>query len=175
VPLHIVERKGKNCGMKHKFEIEYKGAKISCDSLEDATRLLRNLGEAAPIHSTPWSAHEFEALTDRLRLLPRMLLAALIESKMAYLTDAQLREKLGLTNNRVLAGVLSGVSKVALALDIEPQRIYGQSTSYVQGKPQRRYWVTTAFNKAAIDNDWPSEADLKEDPDEFHPDWGNHS
>jgi hypothetical protein len=144
------------------YVVEYKGAKVHCKSMEDAARLLERLGQGGNNPEVrPWNAAEFTDFTERLEVGPRRLLAFLL--KISPATDWQLRGHLDLAGNKQLAGVLSGVSKVALALDIEPRRVYSQSTSYKSGKPERRYQVTLAFKKAAEEVDWPSEKDLEEE------------
>jgi|HubBroStandDraft_4_1064222.scaffolds.fasta_scaffold33332_5 hypothetical protein len=69
-------------------------------------------------------------------------------------------------SNQGLAGVLSGVTKVAEAMEIDPARIYYQRTEYEQGCPVRRYYIASAFMRAAIDADWSSPHDLEERDDD---------
>jgi hypothetical protein len=142
------------------YIVRYKGAEVICKSVEDAARLLERLGQNEKnLEWRPWNTADFTDFTNRLETQPRRLLAFLVKIKTA--TDTQLREHLRLQNNKALAGVLSGVSKVALACDMEPQRVYTQHTNYKAGKPERRYSISPAFKKATEDFDWPSEQDLK--------------
>ncbi len=143
--------------MAHEYEIEFKGAKVKCKSARDAVRLLRELGQDA---GTPWNAADFTEFVEHLESRPRRLLAFLVAAQEAQ-NDETLRTFLELDGNKALAGVLSGVSKVALKLDIKPEQVYRQSTMYNQGKPVRKYWATPAFMKAANDADWPSDSDLE--------------
>ena len=157
--------------MQRTYKIRYKGAEVECHSLREATDLLRALGEDK--HNPeliPWEAAEFTEFTSQLELYPLRLLAMLLSKNAA--TDGELRKELGYANNKALAGTLSGISKVALSLDIEPQRVYNQRTSYKHGKPMRMYYIGPMFRKAALDHDWPSETDLNppDDDDDGRPD-----
>lgn len=132
-----------------------KGIKIRCSSLEAADRLVKKLEQAiADPDIEEWNATDFEDFTGRLQHLPRRLLKLLLNTY-EDVSDADIRSALGLANNRVLAGVLSGISKVALALSIDPNRVYKQRIRYQSGLPQRQYAVTKAFRKAAVElYDW---------------------
>jgi len=143
--------------MAHEYEIEFKGAKVKCKSARDAVRLLRELGQDA---GTPWNAADFTEFVEQLENRPRRLLAFLVAAQEGV-GDEALRTFLELDGNRALAGVLSGISKVALKLDIKPEQVYRQSTTYDKGKPVRKYWATPAFMKAANDADWPPDSDLE--------------
>jgi hypothetical protein len=148
--------------MQHEYEIEYKGRTIKCRTAEAMTRLLRLIEtEDTAKEYIPWSLHDFLEFTGRIQISQRKLLARLIELGSAWLTDERLRNDLYLGGNQALAGVLSGVSKVAMALDIEPQRVYMSRTRYAGGKPQRMYRIAPAFLRIAVENSWPGENDLK--------------
>jgi len=148
---------------KKPYEVEYKGVVIRCATQEEAANLAVLLGGRpdAPEHA-PWRMDQFTDFVERIQIAQRRLLAALLEMKGQSVSDYHLRGRLGLVSNQALAGVLSGITKVAQAMEIDPKRIYVQHTSYKQGQPERRYWVTSAFYKAATDADWPSQEDLKE-------------
>jgi hypothetical protein len=51
-------------------------------------------------------------------------------------------------------------------MEIDPARIYYQRTEYEQGCPVRRYYIASAFMRAAIDADWSSPHDLEERDDD---------
>ena len=148
---------------KKPYEVEYKGVVIRCATPEEAAKVARLLGGAPENPQfVPWRVDEFTDFVDRIQVKQRRLLAALLRAKGQSLMDYQLRGELELSSNQALAGVLSGVTKVAQLMDIDPKRIYVQHTEYKQGYPERRYWVTSAFQKAAEDADWPSQNDLKD-------------
>ncbi len=145
------------------YEIEYKGKIIRCHTLDDMQRALEKL-ESSKVtkQSSPWSTEEFEKFTGRIKLQQRLLLAKLLEfGPIAWLEDSKLRELLGLPDNQSLAGVLSGISKVALMFGIDPRRVYTPNTVFKRGKARRFYQVTSEFLRAATKHKWPSTADLK--------------
>jgi len=170
VPVVLPQNKGKRRRMPDNkpFEVRYKKVIIGCDTAEDAAKVARELGDAAdsPV-SNPWRLDEFLEFVNRIQYQQRRLLAALLRTPQhEVMPDYQLRGALGLSSNQGLAGVLSGITKVAQSMDIDPKRIYGQSTKYKQGSPERSYWLTPAFRQIAEDADWPSMHDLEEPEDE---------
>lgn len=145
-----------------KFAVEYKGVTTHCQTPEDAARLIRELGEGVDgPHFQRWQVHEFVDFVSRIHVWQRRLLGLLLESGRNAATDTEIREHLELANNHVLAGVLSGVSKVAMALEIDPKRVYRMDTKYENGKPVRTYSLTHAFREAARENAWPEAKDLE--------------
>ena len=147
------------------YEIEYKGKIIRCRTLDHVRDMLEELDGSKLIReATPWTVEEFKKFTGRIHIAQRRLLACLWrEHGTAWVADSRLRDVLGLRDNQALAGVLSGITKVALMFDIEPRRIYTQTTTFKQGKPQRHYQIASSFLRAAAKHHWPSEEDLKED------------
>lgn len=161
------KRKRKAMRAKKPYEVEYKGVVVRCETPEDAANMARLLGgEPDNPQFVPWRLDEFTDFVARIQVTQRRLLAELLKTKGQRVTDYQLRAALRLGSNQALAGVLSGVTKVAQAMEIDPKRIYIQQTKYNQGMPERLYWATTAFLKAAMDADWPSDEDLKYREDE---------
>jgi len=148
---------------KKPYEVEYKGVIVRCVTPEEAAKVAQLLGgEPENPEFAPWRVDEFTDFVARIQVTQRRLLHALLKKRGQSLPDWQLCGELGLSSNQALAGVLSGVTKVAKAMNIEPKRIYVQHTKYNQGSPERRYWVTSAFQKAADDADWPLLNDLKD-------------
>jgi hypothetical protein len=146
------------------YEIEYKGKIIRCRTLNDMQQALEKLeGSKIAKESMPWSREEFEKFTGRIQFQQRRLLAKLLEyGAIAWLEDFKLRELLDIPDNQALAGVLSGISKVALMFGIEPRRVYTQTTFYKHGKAKRCYQITSEFLRAANKHKWPSKRDLQE-------------
>jgi hypothetical protein len=138
--------------MRHEYEIEYRGIKIKCPSLDAMKKAVRELENQLPPETEPWLSHDFVEFTQRIQWQQKKLLEVLLNSGPS--SDEELRTSLGLADNRVLAGVLSGVSKVALALDIDPRRVYKQTTTYKNGSPLREYSISLPFRKAALDHGW---------------------
>lgn len=144
-----------------KYEIRYGKIRIGCRTAKDAARLAKELN-LGPQHleTAPWRLDEFTDFVNRIQWTQRKLLNVLLQAD-GEVYDYDLRGKLMLDGNQALAGVLSGITKVAQAMDIDPKRVYAQVTEYNKGLPERRYRVTYAFRKAAKDADWPSPDDLK--------------
>jgi len=160
------KRRRRKMAGKKPYDVEYKGVTIHCATAEEAADVARLLAaEPDNPQFVPWRIDEFTEFVDRIQISQRRLLATLLKRKGQSTKDYDLCGALGLASNQALAGVLSGITKIAKAMDIEPGRIYVQRTEYNQGLPERRYYITTAFLKAAQDADWPSLNDLKE-PDE---------
>lgn len=150
--------------MNYPYEVEYKGKTIRCRTLEDAQRAMETFEGGSLIRAdSPWTKEEFEKFTGRIRYPQRQVLAKLLEyGTTAWLEDWKLRDVVGLTTNRELAGTLSGISKVALMFGIDPRRVFIQTNIYKHSKPQRVYQITSGFLQAAAKHEWPSKNDLKE-------------
>lgn len=161
-------RKGrKRMSGKKPYEVEYRGVIIRCSTPEEAVEVARQLGGTPDNpHHAPWRVDEFTEFVDRIQITQRKLLNVLLRAKCQPVRDYDLCAHLGVATNQGLAGMLSGITKIAKAMDIEPSRVYYQRTEYNQGSPERRYYITPAFMKAALDADWPSMHDLEEPEDE---------
>jgi hypothetical protein len=148
--------------VRHTYEIEVDGRKVRCRTAEAAARLLRELGkEKRSVGMLPWNIHDLTDFVGRIGFFQRLALAELLTKADAGATDEELRKACRASNNRVLSGILSGISKTALRLDIEPDRVYRQVVTYRDNKANRRYYATEGFRKAAKDHGWPSADDLK--------------
>jgi hypothetical protein len=149
--------------MEHEYEIEYKGRIVRCKTADAAARLLAVLEQEDVSKDTmPWTPNDFTEFTERIQRRQRNLLASLLEyGSTTWLSAEKLCELLSIRGNQALAGVLSGITKVALSLDIAPERVYLQTTRFKEGKPYRLYRVASGFLRAAAEHEWPSESDLK--------------
>jgi hypothetical protein len=144
--------------MAREYDIEWRGIKIHCKSTDDAAALLKKLGESSRPDLEPWTAHQFTDFTSRIQQQQKKFLWYLRE--MGESPDGLIRDALEIGNNQALAGMLSGITKVAMSMDIDHTRIYRQRTKYEQGKPIRMYDLAAVFKKAAFEFDWPSEAEV---------------
>jgi hypothetical protein len=149
--------------MEHEYEIEYKGRIVRCKTADAAARLLAVLEQEDVSKDTmPWTPNDFTEFTERIQKRQRKLLAKLLEyGSTTWLSAEKLCELMNIRGNQALAGVLSGVTKVALSLDIAPERVYLQTTRFKEGKPYRLYRVASGFLRAAAEHEWPSKADLE--------------
>jgi hypothetical protein len=144
--------------MEHEYEIEYKGRIIRCKTAEAATRLLHVIEqEDVAKDALPWTPHDFTEFTTRIQWRQRRLLAKLLEhGSTTWLSSEKTRSFAHVSGNQALAGVLSGITKVAMSLDIAPERVYLRTTRFKQGKPEHYYRVASGFLRAAAEHDWPS-------------------
>ncbi len=146
----------------HLYEIDYNGKTIRCLNLKAMKAALEQLpGSTLVREAKPWSDQEFLNFTGRIHVPQRRLLAKLLEiGPRQGLADSALRDLFELPDNQSLAGILSGISKVALMFDIEPRRVYITSTVYKHSKPHRTYQITPEFADATARHKWPSKRDL---------------
>ncbi len=149
--------------MEHEYEIEYKGRIVRCKTADAAARLLAVLEQEDMSKDTmPWTPNDFTEFTERIQRRQRKLLAKLLEyGSTTWLSAEKLCDLISDRGNQALAGVLSGVTKVALSLDIDPKRVYLQTTRFKEGKPYRLYRVASGFLRAAAEHEWPSKIDLE--------------
>lgn len=149
--------------MEHEYEVEFKGRIVRCKTAEAAARLLFVLEQEDTAKDTmEWTPHDFTEFTERIQWQQRRLLAKLLDhGSTTWLSAEKLCELMGIRGNQSLAGVLSGVTKVAMSLNIAPERVYLQTTRFKEGKPYRHYRVSSGFLRAAHTNDWPSKEDLE--------------
>jgi hypothetical protein len=153
--------------VQHTYEIDVDGRKVKCRTAEAAARLLRELGkEKRSLGMLAWTTHDLEDFVGRIGYFQRLALAELLLKADGGATDEELRKACRASDNRVLSGVLSGISKTALRLDIEPERVYRQIVTYRESKANRRYYAAEGFRKAAKDHGWPDADDLKMREDE---------
>jgi hypothetical protein len=100
-----------------------------------------------------WTRDRFISLIDRLGEPQKMALALLVAKR--SITDAEMRDALKVTGNQALAGVLSGISKQAIALYIPPRAIFDFENFRAGGKRRSEYLVVDEFRKIAADVNWP--------------------
>ena len=149
--------------MEHEYEVEYKGRIVRCKTADAAAQLLHVLEQQDDDKDVlPWSPHDFTEFTDRIQWQQRRLLKHLLNYGGGSLSSKKLRELMDIVGNQSLAGVLSGVTKVAMSLDIAPERVYLKTTKFTQGKPEQFYRVASGFLWAAKEHEWPSDRDLEE-------------
>lgn len=103
-----------------------------------------------------WTHDHFEALINRLGNAQKVALALLVNRR--NITDEELRNALDVESNQALAGVLSGISKQAIALFIPPRAIFDFENIRVGGKRRSDYLVVDEFLKIAAEMNWPPPA-----------------
>lgn len=100
-----------------------------------------------------WTPDRFRALISRLGDAQKLVLALLLTKR--AITDEELRNALKVPGNQALAGVLSGISKQAIALYIPPRAIFDFENTRVGGKRRSDYLVVDEFRKIAAEMSWP--------------------
>jgi hypothetical protein len=100
-----------------------------------------------------WTPDRFEGFISRLGEAQKLILALLITK--GSVSDVELRAALGVPDNQALAGVLSGISKQAVALFIPPRAIFDFENFRFGGKRRSDYLVVDEFRKIAADMNWP--------------------
>lgn len=102
-----------------------------------------------------WTRDRFLAFINRLGDQQKLVLALLLTK--SSLTDVELRNALKVSGNQALAGVLSGVSKQAIALFIPPRAVFDFENFRFGGKRRSDYLVADEFRKIAAEMNWPTE------------------
>jgi hypothetical protein len=102
---------------------------------------------------TPWTPQVFHSFIERLGAPQQAALAVLVTRQ--RVTDEELRKALNISGNQALAGVLSGISKRAAALDIPARLIFEFENFRNAGKRRSTYTVAGKFLKIATDMNWP--------------------
>ena len=105
---------------------------------------------------TPWTPDKFVRFIDRLGTPQQTALAALVRRH--HVTDEELRKVVKVSDNQALAGVLSGISKQAAALDVPARAIFSFENFRNAGKRRSTYSVSDKFSKIAADMHWPPSA-----------------
>jgi hypothetical protein len=102
---------------------------------------------------TPWTPDTFVRFVDRLGAPQQAALAELVRRH--HVTDEELRKVVKVADNQALAGVLSGISKQAAALDIPARAIFSFENFRNAGKRRSTYAVSDKFVRIAADMNWP--------------------
>lgn len=96
---------------------------------------------------TPWTPEVFLSFMDRLGDPQRAVLALLVTRH--HVTDEELRKAVNVSGNQALAGVLSGISKQAAALNIPARDIFSFENLRNAGKRRSTYTAAEKFVEIA--------------------------
>jgi hypothetical protein len=100
-----------------------------------------------------WTPDFFQAFVGRLGDPQKLALALLVTRR--SVSDLDMRNALKVPGNQALAGVLSGISKQATALNIPARAIFDFENSRVGGKRRSDYLVVDEFLRIAAEMNWP--------------------
>jgi len=163
------------CEMAIRFK--YGGVSFTADTPEEAAQTMALLKErdAEAVHrrvlakyggkmdqaravvaeeaATPWFPEVFLSFVDRLGDPQKTALAQLVIHR--RVTDEELRKALKVSGNQALAGVLSGISKQAAALNISARDIFSFENFRNAGTRRSTYTVSDKFLQIATDMNWP--------------------
>ena len=144
------------------IRIHHMGCDIDCDTVAEAASLLRQLAKdheaRADRHrdmygGVHWNASLFSSFVESLGDTQKTILSLLVRNQKT--TDVDLRAALGLGTNQKLAGVLSGISKQAGALNVPARSIYTVEDERKSGVLTRTYAITRDFGMFAKEMNWP--------------------
>jgi hypothetical protein len=107
----------------------------------------------AELAETPWTPEVFINFIDRLGNPQKSALSLLVTRP--RVTDEELRKHLKVSNNQVLAGVLSGISKQAAALGIPARSVFEFENLRTAGKRRSTYSIADKFLRIATAMNWP--------------------
>jgi hypothetical protein len=102
----------------------------------------------------PWKPDVFLRFVRRLGAQQKKALSLLVEHR--QISDEELRTALNVPGNQALAGILSGISKQAAALNIPARAIFGFENLRTAGKRRSTYSISDKFLQIATDMSWPS-------------------
>jgi hypothetical protein len=169
------------------IKIPFKDKVIECDTVEEAERMLEILRrqdtaeggtparpEADKQHELEvlsgnwtssvkrfldplkgWTPQLFHSLIERLGADQLTILGILVTQGRA--TDVELRTALKVDKNQALAGVISGISKQAAALDIVARAVFGIENHRRAGELTKIYFAAEEFRRMARSMNWPSQ------------------
>jgi hypothetical protein len=103
-----------------------------------------------------WTPNFFQALISRLGEPQKLALALLVTKR--SISDEEMRNVLKVPGNQALAGVLSGISKQAAALNIPARAIFDFENFRIGGKRRSDYLVVDEFRKIAAEMNWPPDS-----------------
>lgn len=110
---------------------------------------------AAEEYKSPWTPEAFALFIERLGKQQKAALDALLLHRI--ITDHELRTVLQVKDNQALAGILSGISKQAIAVNIPPRAIFRFENFRSGGKRSSRYEVADEFAQVARETGWVPE------------------
>lgn len=109
--------------------------------------------QASEDDAGPWNAEVFQSYLRRLGDTQTTVLAHLLVN--GIVTDAELRASLRLPSNQALAGVLSGLSKQARAMGIDPREVFNVQNWRLDGKRHAEYLSALSLRRIARKLNWP--------------------
>lgn len=107
---------------------------------------------------TPWTPAILATFVERLGKPQKKALEVMLGQSRT--TDEELRSALGVASNQALAGVLSGISKQAAALNISARDVFTVHNFRNGGQRRNAYEAAEKFSEMAAQQNWPSVSNL---------------
>jgi hypothetical protein len=159
------------------IRIRHEGVEIECDTVEEAEGVLKHIreeGAKTMKYEVPglmaddqdigslitgwtevsrWKAESFHKFIESVGESQETALRMLVREK--RVSDAELREELGVESNQQLAGILSGISKQAAALGIPARAVFTIENEFKSGRLSKSYIVARDFLEITKEMNWP--------------------
>jgi hypothetical protein len=142
------------------IRFKYRGIEWSVDTAEEADAVRKQMDQSIPLAYDEmdeldrfWTPDRFMDVINGVGKLQHRFLAAIHEK--SGITGAEIAEKLGLTSEIALAGVISGLSKQLKQLGIEPRHAFQIDVKWTGKKKIRSFILDDFFLGAAAEQNWP--------------------
>src|SRR5437763_5914755 len=140
------------------FKVVFEGVEIQCETADEAVEIASKLGSASPerkrtphfeVNESRWTTHRFQSFIGQLRERQRTFLSHVV-SNPDGVTDASLRQVLGLNTNKGMGPILTGISRRAKKLGFSLEDIItSEKLNLTNGDRVLEFKANPAFAKAA--------------------------
>ena len=139
------------------IHFEHRGKVYHADTAKEAAELQallnRQDAEQGRERLRPWSADMTLEFLDGLGEMQKAFLAVLAQG--ANVPSGEMVRALRLESEVVLAGVISGLSKQARKLNINPHDLYVVEVEWNGKKKERSFRITNDFHESLTELGWP--------------------
>ena len=162
---------------KRMIKFRYRGIEVECSTEAEAKSVLAYIAEqdekrrvqnrsllevaiasvsdAEKRERNPWNGDLFWKFIESLGDSQKLILSKLILKR--SLKDKELRNLVGVKDNKQLAGVMSGISKQAAAHNIPARAVFKIENESKAGEVTKTYVVSLDFLRIANEMNWPDE------------------
>ena len=159
------------------IKFRYRGIEVECSTEAEAKSVLADIAEqdekrrvqnrsllevaiatvtdAEKRERNPWNVDLFWKFIESLGDSQELILKKLILKR--SLNDKELRNLVGVKDNKQLAGVMSGISKQAAAHNIPARAVFKIENESKAGEVAKTYVVSLDFLRIANGMNWPDE------------------
>ncbi len=152
-------------------KVHYRGVDYDCDTADEAFELGQRIsqdreelaeykqGITHALYGTKrrhvWKAKYFEKFIESLGEPQQCILKFLVRE--SVVRDEELRKLMGIESNQQLAGILSGISKQAAALNVPARSVFTINNESNSGNIEKWYLIAEEFMDIAKQMNWPEE------------------